>query len=400
MVLFATAAAQNAVPRNSFKPILRARCLPCHNDLLKDGGISFEDRNSLLKGGPHGPAIVPGKPEESMMIQAVRQDGEIKMPPGAKLSDRDIATLTEWIARGAPWETKLPFTGRWDLTIQTPSETYPSWMEVTEKDGRPEVKIVGQVASVHAGSAVSLKGSRLSFATSEYFGKQRKVTWDINITGDAGAGKLTGTQTRDDGATGRLTGERAPDLDRKAVVWADPEPLFNGKDLNGWEPLITEPGKAVANNYRAIDGELVNTAPGANIKTTRKFQDFKLHVEYNCPQEGNSGVYLRGRYEVQVEYEAADKNDALHGMGSIYGFLAPEQPVAPRPGKWEAFDITLVGRTVTIVRDGATIIDHREIPGITGGALDSHEAEPGPIYIQGDHTGGMKYRNITISVAK
>ncbi|MDQ2901667.1 MAG: DUF1080 domain-containing protein [Acidobacteriota bacterium] len=288
------------------------------------------------------------------------------------------------------------FTGRWDLTIQTPRETYPSWMEVTEKDGKPDVKIVGQVASVHPGTDVKLNGSRLSFDSSEFFGGRRTVTWDMTESG----GKLTGAQTRGDGTTGRLTGERAPVLDRKVAAWGNPEPLFNGKDLSGWEPLITEPGKAVANNYRAINGELVNTAPGANIKTTRKFQDFKLHVEYNCPQEGNSGVYLRGRYEVQVEYEAADKNDALHGMGSIYGFLAPEKPVSPRPGKWETFDITLVGRTVTIVRDGTTIVDHRQIPGITGGALDSDEGEPGPIYIQGDHTGGMKYRNITISIQK
>lgn len=64
----------------------------------------------------------------------------------------------------------------------------------------------------------------------------------------------------------------------------------------------------------------------------------------------------------------------------------------------ESYDITLVGRTVTVVRDGQTIIDQKEIPGITGGAIDSHEGESGPLYIQGDHTGGMKYRNITISV--
>ena len=85
-------------------------------------------------------------------------------------------------------------------------------------------------------------------------------------------------------------------------------------------------------------------------------------------------------------------------MGSIYGFLAPAKAVSPRPGQWESYDITLVGRTVTVTRDGVLTIDHKEIPGITGGAIDSHEGEPGPIYIQGDHTGGMKYRNITISV--
>jgi cytochrome c551/c552 len=89
------------------EPILSKRCLGCHNHELKGGGISFEDRDSLLKGGHRGPAIVPGKPDESVMIQAVRQDGELKMPPGAKLSDPDIETLAEWISRGAVWGTKL-----------------------------------------------------------------------------------------------------------------------------------------------------------------------------------------------------------------------------------------------------------------------------------------------------
>jgi hypothetical protein len=150
----------------------------------------------------------------------------------------------------------------------------------------------------------------------------------------------------------------------------------------------------------AQDGVLLNTQKGANLKTTRKFDDFKLHIEYNCPEDGNSGVYLRGRYEVQVEYEPLSANDEFHRMGSIYGFIAPAGRLKRQPGEWESYDITLVGRNVTVVRNGVTTIDHQEIPGITGGALDSNEAEPGPIYIQGDHTGGMKYRNITISLAK
>ncbi|MGH9666716.1 MAG: 3-keto-disaccharide hydrolase, partial [Bryobacteraceae bacterium] len=145
---------------------------------------------------------------------------------------------------------------------------------------------------------------------------------------------------------------------------------------------------------------LVNEAHGANLRTTRKFNDFKLHIEYNCPADGNSGIYLRGRYELQIEYEAVDANDKLHEVGSIYGFLAPSSELPRKPGSWESFDVTLVGRKVTVVRNGITTIDDREIPGITGGALDSAEAQPGPFYIQGDHTGGMKYRNITVAAPK
>jgi len=296
-----------------------------------------------------------------------------------------------------PQGDRLPFTGRWDLTIKTPNETYPSWMECTKENGKPAVRVVGRVASVHPAQDVRLEGNELTFTTQEHFGKEIPVTWEFHEE----SGKLSGKQKRSDGVTGDITAESAPALDRKMPArWTEPERLFNGKDLTGWEPFVQEPGKPVENHYVAKNGELVNEAPGANIRTTRKFSDFKLHVEYNCPQDGNSGVYLRGRYETQVEYEPADKNDKFHGMGAIYGFLAPAAKVSPRPGQWESYDITLVGRTVTIVRDGTTIINNQKIPGITGGALDSHEGEPGPLYIQGDHTGGMKYRNITISVPR
>ncbi len=293
-------------------------------------------------------------------------------------------------------QTGRGFNGRWDLTLKNATDSYPSWLEITDSGGTPSVRIQGRVSSVHPAQDVRLTGAHLKFTSSEYVGKVEKVTWDITAAG----GKLTGTQTREDGIVAHLTGMPAPALKRAMPAkWSTPEPLFNGKDLTGWEPIVTgEPGKSPANNWKAIDGELVNQAAGANIRTTKTFQDFKLHIEYNCPNDGNSGVYLRGRYEVQVEYEPADENDKLHGMGSVYGFLAPSAELPRKPGQWETFDITLVGRLVTVVRDGVRTIENQEIPGITGGALNSREAEPGPLYIQGDHTGGMKYRNITISV--
>jgi hypothetical protein len=87
-------------------------------------------------------------------------------------------------------------------------------------------------------------------------------------------------------------------------------------------------------------------------------------------------------------------------MGAIYGMVPVTGESPRRPGTWESFDITLIGRWVTIARNGKTIIDNQEIAGPTGGALDSNEGEPGPFYFQGDHTGGMMYRNITVQVAK
>ncbi len=283
-----------------------------------------------------------------------------------------------------------PFAGRWDLTVTAGNASYPSWMELVDEGGNPAIRIVGRGGSARPASAAKTDGSHLSFVTTESFASENiKVTWNMTAQGDT----LTGTQHREDGIDYQLNGVRAPFLKRQApAAWTRSEPLFNGKDLTGWEP-----DNPSASHWKVRDGELVNEKRGANIRTIRKFDDARLHIEYNCPQGGNSGVYLRGRYEVQVEYEPAGKNDKYHGMGSIYGFLAPAQDLPPRPGQWETYDITLVGRAVTVVRDGVTIIDNQEIPGITGGAIDSRESEPGPLYIQGDHTGGMRYRNITIS---
>ena len=331
--------------------------------------------------------IAPKKTDEFISPCTCLSDSDTL---SAAMKSLGFVMLAAALLPAATKQGMSPFTGRWDLTVKTPHDTYPSWMEFTQKGDTVQVRIVGRVASVHPATEVKLEGSRLSFTTSEWFEKDINVTWEMSAAG----GKLTGHQKRADGVEGEITGVPAPALKRKPpAAWTNPEPLFNGKDLTGWEP--DDPSH---NHWKAQNAELVNESAGANIRTTRKFEDFKLHIEYNCPKDGNSGVYLRGRDEVQVEYEPPGANDKAHGMGSIYGFIAPAVDVAPRPGQWESYDVTLVGRNVTVIRDGVTIIRNQEIPGITGGALDSHEGEPGPLYIQGDHTGGMKYRNITISV--
>jgi hypothetical protein len=285
---------------------------------------------------------------------------------------------------------KNPFLGRWDLTITAGQDTYPDWMEVTESGGKLDALIQPRSGGAGHASEVKLDGSRLHVALRG--GKGPAITWDLTAEGD----KLTGAIKRGDAESGRITGARAPALNRPMPAsWTDPEALFNGKDLSGWEPMGTAP-----NHWVAKDGDLLNETKGANLRSTRKFDDFKLHIEYNCPENGNSGIYLRGRYEVQIEYEPEGTEDKFHTLGAIYSFVAPTVMLPRKPGQWEALDITLVGRRVTIVRNGVKTVDNQEIPGITGGAIDSNEGEPGPFYIQGDHTGGMRYRNIRVSVPK
>ena len=188
-------------------------------------------------------------------------------------------------------------------------------------------------------------------------------------------------------------GERAPKLIRtKDPVWATPIKLFNGKDLSGWEVMGT------TNQWIVENGILKSPKSGSNIKTLKTFNDFKLHVEFKVPQHSNSGVYLRGRYEVQI-MDSYGSEPSVGDLGAIYGFIKPLVLPAKKPGEWQSFDLTIVGRVVTVVLNGKTIIYKNEIPGITGGAIDSKESEAGPIMFQGEH-GPIEFRNIVLTPGK
>jgi len=196
-----------------------------------------------------------------------------------------------------------------------------------------------------------------------------------------------------DGKRYEWTAVRAPRLERSAPpVWGAPIALIHANDLGGWRAI------GGPNQWTVSDGILSSPRSGANLVTDRTFSDFALHVEFRYPKESNSGVYLRGRHEVQIEddFGAEPASDRFSG---IYGFIAPSEIAARHAGEWQSYDIALVGRMVTVVANGQTVIWNREIPGITGGALDSNEGMPGPLMLQGDH-GPIEYRNITIAVTR
>jgi Domain of Unknown Function (DUF1080) len=283
-----------------------------------------------------------------------------------------------------------PFLGRWDFDVKTANGVGANWLGVTEKDGGLEIWFQPTGGNVRQVKDFHVNGRHLSFTAAPASGKRPAMTWELDAAGE----QLTGVQKRGNDVMA-LTGVRAPDLKRsEPKAWTRPVPLFNGKNLDGWEPI----GNVAMNHWVVKDGLLVNEAHGANLKSRREFEDFKLHFEVNCPEEANSGFYLRGRYEVQLEYEPVNTEPMERQMGSIYGRIAPSSQLPRTPGKWEAFDVTLVGRMVTVVRNGVTVIDNKEIEGITGGALDADEGKPGPFYIQGDHTGGLQFRNVIVSL--
>jgi hypothetical protein len=284
------------------------------------------------------------------------------------------------------------FVGRWDLTIKDSSDKeLPSWFEVSREQDAWKARFVGRWGHARFLPTVTITRDSIHFVSpKEEEGSKTDLLFDGKLTD----GKLTGTAKGPDGAPWTWTAKRAPVLKPpKNLKWGEPIPLFNGRDHSGW--YFDNPEKA--SSWTVENGFLVNKSAGSNIATDRKFSDFKLHVEVNCPSNANSGIYLRGRYEVQVEDDSIDE-PANHHMGAVYGFLAPSPEQPRRPGVWQTFDITLIGRFVTVVQNDRTIIANQEIPGITGGALDSHEELPGPIYLQGDH-GGIAYRNIILTPA-
>lgn len=281
------------------------------------------------------------------------------------------------------------FLGRWDLTLKTPEKEYPSWLEITRDGGQFHASFVSRWGNARPLPKVEISSGHIMFVSPK---EEEARKDDMVFEGKLSGNKLTGTTTGPDGTPWQWTGVRAPKLIRTGEPkWGQSLQLFNGKDLSGWTP--SDPNATA--KWTVQDGTLVSPGRGPELITHAKFEDFKLHIEFNCAKGANSGVYLRGRYELQIEDDPEPEGPTMR-TGGIYGFLAPSPEPPRRPGVWQSYDITLVGRVVTVVLNGQTIIDKQEIPGITGGALDSHEGLPGPIYLQGSEVGHVSFRNIIL----
>jgi len=294
--------------------------------------------------------------------------------------------------------------GRWDLTIyikdkgkENPElfrhglmheEEFPGWLEV-KKSGLSTLTgyYVGYEGSARPISEIlySTEDQKYHFTIPPQWMDVDDIYFEFTLKDD----KLTGYKVLD-GKKLQWTGVRAPDLTReKPPVWGNPKNLLDN-NMSRW--IIP-----ANNKFSMIDGVMVNESKGGNLVTKEKFDDFKLSIEFRYPENSNSGVYLRGRYEVQIEDGyGMDVNNLM--IGGIYGFIEPAVNAAKRAGEWQTFEITLVGRHVTIVHNGIEVISNRPIPGITGGSLNSNEGEPGPIMLQGDH-GPVEFRKIVITPA-
>ncbi len=284
------------------------------------------------------------------------------------------------------------FLGRWDITATgSPSGRQRfCWLELTRDGGALKGRFNAGGGAVFDLPQVAIENGELSFGYPR--GKppdQTQQIWKATLK----SARLQGT-TVINGETYSWTGERGP-------VWpatppkrkpGKPVDLFNGKDVSGW--LSQDPSRPMG--WFVKDGVLMNEGKEANnIYTKQKFQDFKLDVEFNVDPQSNSGVYLRGRYEIQI-LDGYNRPMDVHSQGALYGFIIPSVKADKPAGEWQTYAITLIADHVTVILNGTTIIDNAEVPGVTGGALDAKEKEPGPILLQGDH-GKVQFRKVRLT---
>lgn len=292
------------------------------------------------------------------------------------------------------------FVGRWDMTLKAADGTHPSWLELTREGEQFSGRFVGKVGHARPVDDITIQGATLTFTLPTQY---EEMDSDLSFTGTLADGSLSGTTNANAPAGGELdwTAVRAPDLAApQSVEWGEAIELFNGKDLDGWR--LMDPARDQF--WKAVDGVLVNdvsdegdVGEGTGLISDGTFTNFKLHLEFKYPKGSNSGIYLRGRHEVQIQDDFG-KEPFSRNISGVYGFIDPSENAARKAGEWQSMDITLLGRFVTVVLNDTTVIDNQEIPGITGGALDSNEGEPGPIFIQGDH-GPISFRSIILTPA-
>lgn len=280
-----------------------------------------------------------------------------------------------------PGPEALPIEGRWDVTVTGPSAGHPAWFEIRESPSGLAMRFVGAYGAAVDVPFVTWDGRRLEFQFHEGH------RWRGDFNGRWFAGTTGGEHES-------WTAVRAPVLRPPVPVrWGAPVRLFDARTLAGWRPRH----EGSPHGWTVRDGALVNVFPADDLVSLATFSNFKLSLQFRLQPRSDSGVHLRGRYEIQLS-DRLDPASFAGGTGSIYGLVAATAGADCPPGQWNTLEATLLGREVTVMLNGVTVVDRRLIEGITGDALDSREGSPGPIVLQG-YLGRVEYRHIEVTPA-
>jgi len=294
-------------------------------------------------------------------------------------------------AEGTRVRGAAEYVGRWNVRITDATDTFVSGgFDLRPAAGGLSASIVWRWGSVLTATKANVDEGVLHMTREEEPGKVD--AFEARLEGEL----LEGEVRYPDGRVQHFEGRRAPDLAApRSPRWGAPVMLFDGKTLDGWR--LRDPKAKMG--WAVIDGDLavVEAKGNADLVSEKAFQDMKLHIEFNVEPKSNSGVYLRGRHEIQILDDPSQVRDT-HGCGALYSRIAPSVDATRPPGEWQTYDITFVGRMLTVVLNGKTIIDGATVEGITGGAMDPSEGTPGPLMLQGDH-GKVRFRNVVVTPA-
>jgi hypothetical protein len=283
------------------------------------------------------------------------------------------------------------YVGRWNVRITDAADTFVSGgFSIARSGDHLEGGLVWRWGSYGPAKTVEVRDGVLHVVREESAGQTD--VFEARLEG----GVLRGQVRYADGRVHHFEGRRAPELATSgAPRWGEPVSVFDGKTLAGWK--LRDPKAKMGWAAEGGDLAVVDPRGNADLVSDRTFQDMKLHLEFNVEPHSNSGVYLRGRYEIQILDDPSLATDAL-GCGALYSRIAPSLDATKPAGEWQTFDITLVGRKLNVVLNGKSIVD-AIAEGITGGAIDPFENAPGPLMLQGDH-GKVRFRNIVVTPAR
>lgn len=282
-----------------------------------------------------------------------------------------------------------PFLGKWDITGVGQYSNQVYWLEVKMEDGKLAGYFLNRSGSVLKLPEIKIENNQLIFSPAGRPNAPKAVH-----TAKVQEGHLLGML--------KIGEQEIPWQGERAPVWGTfdanakhkfgtPVVLFDGKTLEHWQGQV----KDKELGWSIVDGAMTNQPHANNLVSRHRFENFKIHCEYKVEPKSNSGIYLRGRYELQV-LDDAGKEPEIHGHMALYSRVAPKVNASLAVGEWQMMEAVIVGNKLSVWLNGKKVQDNITIDGITGGALDSNELAPGPIMIQGDHE-KITYRKVVVT---